>query len=594
MVAAAAPTTANTPIALRPYQREAVDAVYDHLRRRDDNPLVVIPTGGGKTPVMATVCRDAVRRWGGRVIVLAHVKELLDQTAATLRSMAPDLDIGVYSAGLRRRDTGNDVIVAGIQSVYKRACELDGFDLAIVDEAHTIPLDDSGGSGGGEGMYRTFLSDARAVSPHLRVIGLTATPYRMKDGLICRPDHFLNRVCYEAGVAQLIEGGYLSRLRSKAARSEVDTGGLHVRGGEFVSWEVEQLMDQTDRVRSACAEMVELTAERRSVLVFCVGVRHAEHVAQCVREVTGEACETITGDTPPLERSAILDRFKRAELKYLTNINVLTTGFDAPNIDAICLLRPTHSPGLYYQMVGRGFRLCEGKDDCLVLDFAGNIRRHGPVDDMKAARSRATSEGGSGEAPVKVCPACREAVRIAERICPACGEAFPVAAEAEAGSQPHEGRASTDAILSADRREPVDTRYEVRDVGYRVHVKRGAPEGHPRTLRVDYEIGWNDWQSEWVCVEHPANSYARQKAEAWWRRRTHEPVPTDADEAVALAEAGVLAAPAAITVRSTPGERFDRVVGYELDPLPPRLDGSDERCDAALPAYGPADDELPF
>jgi len=117
MIAAAEQAPAIT---LRQYQREAVDAVYDHLRRRDDNPCVVIPTGGGKTPVMSTVCEDAVTRWGGRVIILAHVKELLDQTAGTLRRMAPDLDIGVYSAGLGSRDRHNDVIVAGIQSVYKR------------------------------------------------------------------------------------------------------------------------------------------------------------------------------------------------------------------------------------------------------------------------------------------------------------------------------------------------------------------------------------------------------------------------------------------------------------------------------------------
>jgi len=443
-----------------------------------------------------------------------------------------------------------------------------------------IPLD-------GEGMYQTFLQDAHTVSPHLRVIGLTATPYRMKDGLICTPDHFLNHVCYEVGVADLIENGYLSPLRSKAARSEVDTTGLHVRGGEFISWEMEQLMDQSDLVRSACAEVADLTADRRSVLIFCVGVRHAEHVAANIREVTGEDCETITGETSPLMRAAILDRFKQGNLKYLTNVNVLTTGFDAPNIDAICLLRPTHSPGLYYQMVGRGFRLCDGKDDCLVLDFAGNIRRHGPVDDINP-----TTGSGDGAPPVKVCPKCREAVKIAERFCPECGYEFEIAEDARPGSRTHDAKATTEAILSRDLPKPVDTEYEVQEVAYSVHVKRGAPEGHPRTMRVDYRLAWNEWQSEWVCVEH--DGYARGKADAWWRKRSREELPADADQAVALAEAGALATPLKITVRSTPGEQFDRIVDCQLGPIPPRLDGADEQDGPELDLPEWPDDDIPF
>ena len=149
-------------LTLRPYQQEAVDAVYQHLRARDDNPVVVIPTGGGKTPVMATICRDAVQAWNGRVLILAHVKELLQQSVDKLKQVCFDLPVGVYSAGLKRRDTEHAVIVAGIQSVYKRACELDAFDLILVDECHLIPAE-------GEGMYRQFLSETRVLNPQVRV-----------------------------------------------------------------------------------------------------------------------------------------------------------------------------------------------------------------------------------------------------------------------------------------------------------------------------------------------------------------------------------------------------------------------------------------
>ena len=155
---------------LRPYQNEAVQAVYDHLRSRDDNPCVVIPTGGGKTPVIATICRDAVNLWNGRVVILAHVKELLEQAADKLRHIAPEVPLGVYSAGLKRKDIGYAVTVAGIQSIWKKACDLGPVDLVVIDEAHMVPAED-------DGMYRQFIADARR-NPQVRIVGLTATPYR--------------------------------------------------------------------------------------------------------------------------------------------------------------------------------------------------------------------------------------------------------------------------------------------------------------------------------------------------------------------------------------------------------------------------------
>ncbi|RMF71994.1 MAG: hypothetical protein D6738_12550 [Acidobacteria bacterium] len=199
-------------------------------------------------------------------------------------------------------------------------------------------------------MFRPFLADAKVVNPHARVIGLTATPFRMKTGTICAPDTILNEVCYEVGVRELIVRGFLCPLRTKAGTARADTSGLHVRAGEYVAGEVEDLMDDEALVDAACAEIVELTRDRRSVLIFASGVCHGEHVARVIRERHGAECGFIEGGTPTKERDALIDRFKRGELKYLANVNVLTTGFDAPGIDCVALLRPTLSPGLYYQM----------------------------------------------------------------------------------------------------------------------------------------------------------------------------------------------------------------------------------------------------
>jgi len=569
-------------ITLRPYQAEAVAAVYDHLRTRDDNPCVVIPTAGGKTPVMASICRDAVTQWDGRVLILAHVKELLEQAVDKLHAMAPDLwnQIGVYSAGLRSRDTEHSIIVAGIQSVYRRAAELDRFDLILIDEAHMLPPD-------GEGMYRTFLADARVVNPNIRLIGLTATPYRMTTGTICAPDHLLNHVCYEVGVRELIVQGYLCPLKTKAGRRKVDTSALHIRGGEFIAGEVEALMDDDMVVQSACREIAEHTQDRHSVLIFASGVQHALHVQRVLGE-RGHECGFVCGDTLPFERAETLERFRSGKLKYLVNVNVLTTGFDAPNIDSVALLRPTNSPGLYYQMVGRGFRLDPSKENCLVLDFGGNILRHGPVDALEI-KDRTSGGGEASGGPAKECPQCQAVIHAAYATCPECGHEFPPPQREQ-----HDQQASTAGILSG---EVTETEHEVTEVFFNVHQKRDAPDDHPRTMRIDYRVGLNDFHSEWVCPEHARGGYARQKFEAWWRTRSNELPPESAQDAVDMADRGALAETKAITVRSVTGERFDRIINYQLGPVPPRLDGSDERDDGNVahdPLMDIPDDEIPF
>jgi DNA repair protein RadD len=546
-------------IELRPYQHEAVQAVYDYLRHHDDNPCVVIPTAGGKTPVMSTICRDAVVKWQGRVLILAHVKELLEQAADKLRAICPDVGFGVYSAGLKRRDTQHSVIIAGIQSVYKRACELDAFDLIIVDEAHLIQPD-------GEGMYRTFLAEAKVVNPRLRTIGLTATPFRLKSGMICGPDNILNAICYEIGVKELIRDGYLCPLVTKAGVQKADTSDLHVRAGEFIADEVESLMDRDELVESACGEIVEYTRGRHAVLIFASGIKHAQHIQRVLRETHGVECGFVCGKTPAAERDETLARFRgvqsdglfeREPLGYLVNVNVLTTGFDAPNIDCVAVVRPTMSPGLWYQMLGRGFRLHPGKQNCLVLDFGNNALRHGPVDQSRV-RENGTNGSSDSEPPAKECPECHSLIAAGYSACPDCGHEFPQRERAN-----HDATASTEGVLSE---QVVNERHPVREVMYSVHTKRGADEGAPKTMRVDYRIGLARWVSEWVCFEH--QGYARWKAEQWWLARSNDPIPGTAQRAVDIANGGGVCWTESIVVRSSPDEAVERIVDYELGPKP--------------------------
>lgn len=556
---------------LRPYQDAAISALYEHLTQRDDNPCVVIPTGGGKGVLVGKISADVVERWNGRILILTHVKELVDQNATQAGRFLSPLLIGVHSAGLHRRDLDHPVIVAGIQSVYQKAFDLGRFDLILVDEAHLLPPD-------GEGMYQTFLRDARQVNPRLRLIGLTATPFRLKDGPICGPENLLQNVCYEIGVKELIRDGFLSPLFSKAGKTSADTTRLHVRAGEFIPDEVEHLMNEEVLVRSACAEIIEQTRARRSCLIFAAGVAHAEHVVATLR-ANGVEAACILGLTTIAERDRLVGRFKRGELRYLVNVAVLTTGFDAPQVDCVALLRPTLSPGLYYQMVGRGFRLAPGKQDCLVLDFGGNVVRHGPVD---ALRVSARAEAGSGDAPAKECPQCQAVIAAGFATCPRCGFAFP-----PPDRDRHEREATSAGVLSG---QVTTTVYPVRSVYAAVHQKRGAPDEAPKSLRVEYEVGLHRSYREWICFEH--TGFARGKAEAWWRSRSRLPVPNSAAEACILVNAGALARTTQITVRTVAGEDFERIVDWTLEPAEPGSD-QDEPVHVATATFTD-DDEPPF
>ncbi len=544
---------------LRPYQKEAVEAVYEHLRTRDDNPCVVLPTGTGKSLVIAQIVSDAVQKWSGRVLILAHVKELLEQNADKISALCPELDVGGYSAGLNSRDTDHAVIVAGIQSVYTRACELGSWDLIIIDESHLLNSDSE------DSMYKSFLNDMKIINPHVRLIGMTATPFRMKGGLICKPENLLNHICYEAGLKEMIAQGYLSPLVSRAGRAAVSFDGLHIRGGEFISSEVEDLMDNSQLVDAACREIASLTQERNSVLIFTSSVEHCSHVAEKIAAYSGTECGIVIGSTSPGLRAEIIARFKGEEvpadffsnkepLKYLANVNVLTTGFDATNTDCIVLLRPTNSAGLLVQMVGRGTRLHPGKRDCLVLDYGGNIMRHGPVDMIQVKEPG----NGNGEAPAKKCPECLALIHAAYMTCPECGYAFP-----PPGKGNITARAESSGVLSG---QVSYFDYDVHSVEYSIHHKRGAPDDAPKTMRIEYCTGFNRYESEWVCPEH--TGYARRKFEAWWKRRSKVAPPTTAYEAVRLADDGALAKPSKIIIKSVAGEKFPSIADYELGPIP--------------------------
>ena len=534
-------------LTLRPYQEAAIAAIYKYYEENSGNCCVIIPTAGGKSLVMASFIEGVLKAWPDqRILIVTHVRELIAQNHAEMIGLWPEAPAGIYSAGLGKREAQARVLFAGIQSIHRRAHEIGHTDLVLIDEAHLIP-------GNSSTMYRRFLDALQVINPALKVIGLTATPFRTGSGMLHEgKDALFTDIAYEAPVRDLIDAGYLSPLVSKQPKTRLDVSKVGTRAGDFIARDLAAAVDQDATTRAAVTEIITHGKDRKSWLAFCSGVDHARHVAEEFAR-QGITCRTIFGNTPKEERDAIIAAFKRGEIRALASMGVLTTGFNAPAVDLIALLRPTKSAGLYVQMVGRGTRLAPDKENCLVLDFAGNVRRHGPID---LVRPKRPGDGGGGEAPTKVCPECDSIMALSATECPDCGYVFP----------PREVKiaptAATLPVLS-----PKVQWLPVPGVYYSRHDKRG---GRP-SLKVTYSCGLKSY-NEWVCVEH--QGYARQKALEWWQKRAPGcPMPRTVDDAIA--QAGKLTRPIAISVH--PSGRFLEISGYRFDP-----------CATSTPASAPS------
>jgi len=399
---------------LRDYQQRSINQLYDWLSHNSGNPCLVLPTGAGKSHVIAALCKDALQSWPEtRILMLTHVKELIEQNAQKMRQHWPNAPMGIYSAGMGQKILGEPITFAGIQSIRKHADQVGHVDLVIIDECHLVNHNDEGG-------YRTLLAALSAINPALRVIGLTATPFRLGHGLITDKPAIFDDLIEPVTIEELISKGHLMPLRSKVTRTQLDTTGVHKRGGEYIERELQQAVDTDAINQRVVVEIKTRAGERKAWLLFCAGAQHAAHIADEL-ESQGISSKCVLGTTPKVEREQILLDFKAGKIQALTNANVLTTGFDYPDIDLIAMLRPTMSPGLYVQMAGRGLRPKSHTDHCLVLDFAGVVEQHGPITAVEPPNKE---KKGDGKAPTKTCESCGEIVAISTLACPSCGAVF--------------------------------------------------------------------------------------------------------------------------------------------------------------------------
>lgn len=484
------------PITLRDYQQAAIGALFEYWEEeRGRNPLIVCPTGAGKSLIIGEVCKKICTESPHvRILVIAHVKELILQNEAELKGYWPGANTGIYSAGVGQRNTTAQIIFAGIQSVFNRAFEFGKIDIVVIDEAHSISRE-------AQTRYGKFLKDLKTANPNIVLVGCTATPFRMSEGLLHEGDGALfDGIAHCTEIKKLIKEGYLVPPISKGGVRKIDLTNVHLQAGEYNSSELAYAADDPELIRQAVEEVVNYGKDRRAWLVYASGVLHAQHVLNEIKK-NGVDCEMVTGETPKEERDEIIARFKDGKIKCLVNVMVLAVGFNAPICDMIALLTATKSAGKYIQICGRGLRTHPGKENCLILDYGSNILTHGPLDEIDPIKRKNIFCMEKKAPPMKECPQCRAIVHARVTEC-ACGYKFPVSA-------PHGSEAYAGAVLAEQIKPEV---VPIAGTWISRHTKAGSPD----SVKVCFYTQLDKEYYMWLGLDH--SGYYREKSLATVRK----------------------------------------------------------------------------
>lgn len=359
---------------LREYQQDAVNATLNHFRLSNESAVIVLPTGAGKSLVIAELARLAK----GKVLCLAHVKELVQQNHQKFSLTGQKA--GVYAAGLQQKQSQHAVTFASIQSVFSNLSAFSQpISLLIIDECHRVNHESHSND---KGQYQQVINTLKTINPAMKVLGLTATPFRLGSGWIYHKHYhgfqrdstgaFFQRCIYELPLRYMIKHGYLTE--PKVEDATISNYNFHDLAtntfGQADEQDLNQLISKYPRVTQAIVEQIQAVChDRKACMIFAATIKHAQEI---ISYLPKNQAGLVTGTTPLQERDQLISAFKQEAFKYLVNVSVLTTGFDAPHVDFIAILRPTQSISLYQQIVGRALRLAPNKKDCLIIDYAGN------------------------------------------------------------------------------------------------------------------------------------------------------------------------------------------------------------------------------
>ncbi|QQX80829.1 DEAD/DEAH box helicase [Shewanella sp. KX20019] len=550
---------------LRDYQNDAIEAIYDWWKTNKGlHPVLVAAVGAGKTVIMAALIQRLQRDYPGvKILLLAHRKELLCQAEEKLIKIAPELTkkVGIYSASLKRKEV-KPVTIAARDTIIRALDKLGVFDLIFIDEAHNISEKEETG-------YQKIIAHFTRVNPKLSIVGVTATPWRMKGGAIYGEGRLFHGACYEVNMKELIDRGFLCRLVAKRIDegAKADLTGVKITAGDYNGKDLANRYESPGLIRATVTEWENIAVKeqkRQATLFFCASVEHAKMIA---KEINNRAYKAVVihGNTDPEIRTRTLEEFTRGEVDVICNVAVLTEGTDLPITDCIALATSTRSSVRFIQICGRGMRLYDGKKDCLLLDMGRNLEFHGCLDQIVPKKKR------SPISKVKDCPKCGEILPFFAVVCSCCGERFapiPVkrCPECDEPNKPnaskcvscgcllvsHETNASTMAVFSDDENSIQELTVE------KITTKIVETKGGSSFLVLAYHCGELQIYYKRLYLGYKSKAGFFSRAE--WIRATKEetPIPWNAEKGHELAEASDIWRPIK-KIKIDPNDKFNPI-----------------------------------
>ena len=558
-----APSEISTEFSLRHYQITALEVLHANIQEQDIL-LLQAATGSGKTVmIVRMIQRYHCDHPGRKFLIVMHKRELIRQFIRAFNDFTdiPPAEIGVVCSGIKKiAELDRTITIASVQTLKNKMDEYEGADLVVVDETHKIGPD-------GSSQYRVLLTQLRDKRPDHKTIGVTATAYRLGHGMIfgdkCKPGNvnffpeLTHRITYES----LVREDFLMKLTGYVTSNKFITEDLEkVRvDGDYNLGQLGEVMSIRRHIQSAVDGYEKYGQDHTHVCVFACTIIHAEVLRDAFNE-RGHSAVVIHSKLSPIDREANLRAWQSGDVKVAVSINILVEGFDFPALSCLVFCRPTKSPTLFVQAIGRILRKSPDKDEALLIDLTDNTLSFG-IDLDHPHFNIPHGEDGEVEPLTKVCPGvlpqgeiCAAVVHISMIYCPDCGYLFE-------RYDKYLDEEKLKAMKKVVFNEPeIPVKHRVRDIDYGAHLSRKTNRW---LMKATYHCGTTFLPVtffDWICFPDYYEGYAVSRARKWWKERTEEPFPDTVEEAIFVSL--FLEAPNGIEVVQE--DKFNKVVGYDF------------------------------
>lgn len=538
---------------LRPYQQECLKTILDKMRQ-ERCVLIQAATGAGKTILFSALVRHYINNFNMRIAIVAHREQLIRQAYDKLLKVWPEgmLSIGIACSSVSKmniEDLKKHVVIGSPQTLTRHLDETPPFHLLIIDECHRVP------SMTINSQYKKLIETLYRYYPKMRTLGVTATPYRLNYGYIygnnCRKGgkNLFKDLTYQVSIETLINEGYLVPYRIMEKKCP-DLSNVKKNGGEFSTIELEDIFSNSIQLESAVKATKEYAFDRKHIVIFCITIKHAEEMCKIFKQ-NGYSSAVVHSEQKQEEKMQNLQLFDTGKIQVICNVGILTEGWDCPSVDCMVMCRPTMSPALYVQMVGRGLRLSPGKKDCLLLDLSGNYSRHGDpnspsviIPGFKVSKKpKDKEEEDEEEDNAIICPKCQYILDKDDIRCPRCGSYI--------------------GNVNNERLELIEIKHKDLFLLKKVEIEKYRSAAGNDLLRIRAECYRENSNIpnivyHYVDIEGNASSYGKDRARRFWVKMAGKTPPDNLKDAIERKDELVFPK----TVKLKRDKNFTKIVGW--------------------------------